>query len=368
MLHEAPAIPRLGIPAYNWWNEGLHGVARAGDRDRVPAGDRPGAPCGTRALLHRIADGDLRRGARQAPRVPAPGRSRALQGADVLVAEHQHLPRPALGARPRDLRRGSVPDRRAWASRSVRGLQGDDPRYLKTVATPEALRRTQRPRRAAPRLRRRRQPEGPARDLPARVRGLRHRGQGRERHGAPTTAPTASPARRARRCWASILRGEWGFDGLRRQRLLGDQATSTRATRSRRRSRSRRRWPSRRAATSNCGCSYGFICRRPSSRGCSPRRTSTSASRACFAARLRLGMFDPPERVPYASIPYEVNDCRRAPRAGPHGGARNRSCCSRTSARAAAAEGHAAASRSSARTPTTRTSCSATTSASRRAR
>src|SRR5688500_20146413 len=30
MLHEAPAVPRLGIPAYNWWNECLHGVARAG--------------------------------------------------------------------------------------------------------------------------------------------------------------------------------------------------------------------------------------------------------------------------------------------------------------------------------------------------
>ena len=27
--HTAPAIPRLGIPEYNWWNEGLHGVARA---------------------------------------------------------------------------------------------------------------------------------------------------------------------------------------------------------------------------------------------------------------------------------------------------------------------------------------------------
>ena len=26
MLHGAPAIPRLGIPAYNWWNEALHGV------------------------------------------------------------------------------------------------------------------------------------------------------------------------------------------------------------------------------------------------------------------------------------------------------------------------------------------------------
>lgn len=30
MLNWAPAIERLGIPAYNWWNEALHGVARAG--------------------------------------------------------------------------------------------------------------------------------------------------------------------------------------------------------------------------------------------------------------------------------------------------------------------------------------------------
>ncbi len=30
MLHNAPAIPRLGIKEYNWWNEALHGVARAG--------------------------------------------------------------------------------------------------------------------------------------------------------------------------------------------------------------------------------------------------------------------------------------------------------------------------------------------------
>ena len=29
-ISEAPAITRLGIPEYNWWSEGLHGVARAG--------------------------------------------------------------------------------------------------------------------------------------------------------------------------------------------------------------------------------------------------------------------------------------------------------------------------------------------------
>ena len=30
MVHDAPAIERLGIAKYNWWNECLHGVARAG--------------------------------------------------------------------------------------------------------------------------------------------------------------------------------------------------------------------------------------------------------------------------------------------------------------------------------------------------
>ncbi len=36
MRYDAPAIPRLGIPAYNWWNEALHGVARAGTATVFP--------------------------------------------------------------------------------------------------------------------------------------------------------------------------------------------------------------------------------------------------------------------------------------------------------------------------------------------
>ena len=30
MQHTAPAIPRLGIPSYDWWSEALHGIARSG--------------------------------------------------------------------------------------------------------------------------------------------------------------------------------------------------------------------------------------------------------------------------------------------------------------------------------------------------
>lgn len=36
LLHESPAIERLNIPAYNWWNEALHGVARAGTATVFP--------------------------------------------------------------------------------------------------------------------------------------------------------------------------------------------------------------------------------------------------------------------------------------------------------------------------------------------
>ncbi len=36
LVYGAPAIERLGVPAYNWWNEGLHGVARAGVATSFP--------------------------------------------------------------------------------------------------------------------------------------------------------------------------------------------------------------------------------------------------------------------------------------------------------------------------------------------
>ena len=45
MVNAAPAIPRLGVPAYDYWNEGLHGIAGR-IRDDVSAGDRHGGDMG----------------------------------------------------------------------------------------------------------------------------------------------------------------------------------------------------------------------------------------------------------------------------------------------------------------------------------
>lgn len=55
LRYDAPAIKRLGIPAYNWWNEGLHGVARAGQATVFPQAIGLGATFDT-ALLGEIAD------------------------------------------------------------------------------------------------------------------------------------------------------------------------------------------------------------------------------------------------------------------------------------------------------------------------
>jgi len=55
LSYNAPAIARLGIPSYNWWNEGLHGVARAGTATSFPQAIALAAMFDEEAL-QRIAD------------------------------------------------------------------------------------------------------------------------------------------------------------------------------------------------------------------------------------------------------------------------------------------------------------------------
>ena len=54
MRYDAPAIPRLGVPAYNWWNECLHGVARQGCATVFPQAIGLAASFNTE-LMHKVA-------------------------------------------------------------------------------------------------------------------------------------------------------------------------------------------------------------------------------------------------------------------------------------------------------------------------
>jgi len=55
MRYDAPAIERLGIPAYNWWNECLHGVARSGAATVFPQAIAMAASFDTE-LMHEVAN------------------------------------------------------------------------------------------------------------------------------------------------------------------------------------------------------------------------------------------------------------------------------------------------------------------------
>ena len=56
MLNSAPAIPRLGIPAYDWWNEVLHGVARTPFKVTVYPQAIAMAATFDKSSLYRMAD------------------------------------------------------------------------------------------------------------------------------------------------------------------------------------------------------------------------------------------------------------------------------------------------------------------------
>ena len=98
--------------------------------DRVPAGDRHGGDVGRRRCCTRWRTSSPTRRAPSTTSALRHDESRALSGPHLLVAEHQHLPRSALGTRAGDLRRGSVSSPARSAVAFIAGLQGDDPQLL----------------------------------------------------------------------------------------------------------------------------------------------------------------------------------------------------------------------------------------------
>src|ERR1700684_2396749 len=55
MMNSTPAIPRLHIPEYNWWNEALHGVARSGVATVFPQAIGLAATWDS-SLMHSVGD------------------------------------------------------------------------------------------------------------------------------------------------------------------------------------------------------------------------------------------------------------------------------------------------------------------------
>lgn len=136
MVHSAPAIPRLGIPAYNWWSEGLHGAAREGYATVFPQAIGMAATFDP-DLQHKEADviaTEFR--AKYAARVQENGFSDLYHGLTVWSPNINIFRDPRWGRGQETY--GEDPFLTAQMGVAyVSGLQGNDPKFFKALATPK---------------------------------------------------------------------------------------------------------------------------------------------------------------------------------------------------------------------------------------
>ncbi len=134
--HTADAIPRLGIPEYNWWNEGLHGVARAGIATVFPQTIGMAATFDD-ALLFQDAEAistEFR--AKYNTEKGKDGSTAWYKGLTVWSPNINIFRDPRWGRGQETYGEDPYLTSRMGVA-FVKGLQGDNPRYLKTVATPK---------------------------------------------------------------------------------------------------------------------------------------------------------------------------------------------------------------------------------------
>jgi len=135
MQDVAPAIPRLQIPAYNWWNEGLHGVARAGYATVFPQAIGLGATWDTN-LIHTVADVISTEARAKYNDAIAHNNTGRYYGLTFWSPNINIFRDPRWGRGQETYGEDPFLSGRLGVA-FVTGLQGDDPHYLKTVSTPK---------------------------------------------------------------------------------------------------------------------------------------------------------------------------------------------------------------------------------------
>jgi beta-glucosidase len=134
--HTAPSIPRLHVPEYNWWNEGLHGVARAGVATVFPQAIGMAATFDV-PLMHDVAgtiSTEFR--AKFSATLHPDGSSDWYRGLTVWSPNINIFRDPRWGRGQETYGEDPFLTSRLGVA-FVTGLQGSDPNYFKTVSTPK---------------------------------------------------------------------------------------------------------------------------------------------------------------------------------------------------------------------------------------
>ena len=133
LTHQADAVERLDIPAYNWWNECLHGVARSGKATVFPQAIGMAATF-DRNLMFRMADVTSTEARAKYHDYISRGKHGIYQGLTFWSPNINIFRDPRWGRGHETY--GEDPYLTGeMGVQFIKGLQGADPRYLKTVAT-----------------------------------------------------------------------------------------------------------------------------------------------------------------------------------------------------------------------------------------
>ena len=133
LLSDSPAIDRLGVPAYNWWNECLHGVARAGRATVFPETIGMAATWDT-GLLFRVSTAISDEARAKHEEFVRRGKRGIYEGLTFWTPNINLFRDPRWGRGMETYGEDPLLTGK-MAVAFIKGLQGDDPKYLKTVAT-----------------------------------------------------------------------------------------------------------------------------------------------------------------------------------------------------------------------------------------
>jgi beta-glucosidase len=303
MMNAAPAVERLGIPSYDWWNECLHGVARNGLATVFPQAIGMAASFDSELMLDAatVISDEARAKHHEDVRNGRRGRYQGL----TFWSPNINIFRDPRWGRGQETY-GEDPYLTGQIGMSfVKGLQGDDPKYLKVVATakhyavhsgPEPLRHTFN---AVVSRRDLYETYLPAfRDLVQKAHAWSVMGAYNRVDGESASA--------SKMLLDDVLRGEWGFEGyvvsdcgaiddiyLRHKIVNSAEEAAAIGV--------------RRGCDLECGRTYVAL-KEAVSRGFLTEPEIDICVYRLMLARMKLGMFDPDDKVAYAKIPITKNE------------------------------------------------------------
>jgi beta-glucosidase len=306
-VHSVDGIPRLGMVPYNFWSEGLHGVGRNGRATVFPQVIGMSAtwnPVLVKAIASAIGDEGR---AKFHETLRTKGKTDLYQGLTFWSPNINIFRDPRWGRGQETW--GEDPFLTGeMGTAFVRGLQGDNPKYLKTAACakhfavhsgPEKLRHS-----FNAQVSRR---DLYATYLPA-FKKLVIEGQVEAVMGAYNRV-LGEPACASKLLIQDILRGEWGFNGHvvsdcwalsdihgGHHYTAGPVETAALALKN--------------GCDISCGCTFDHLGEALDQGLISQVDIDLALSRV-LTTRFKLGMFDPPEQVPYAATSMSVVGCKK---------------------------------------------------------